>query len=65
MGINSWNMDKGEDIALLEALFESGEVVPEIDRTFPLAQVPEAYRYMIEKPFVGKILINVNPGEIN
>ena len=65
MGINSWNMDKGEDIALLEALFEAGKVVPVIDRTFPLAQVPEAYRYMIDKPFVGKILINVNPGEIN
>lgn len=65
MGINSWNMDKGEDIALLETLFEAGKVVPVIDCTFPLAQVPEAYRYMIEEPFVGKIVIQVIPGGIN
>ena len=63
MGINSWNMQKGEDIVLLEALFETGEVVPVIDRTFPLTQAPAAYRYMIEKPFVGKIVISVIPGD--
>jgi NADPH:quinone reductase-like Zn-dependent oxidoreductase len=37
-----------EDLRTLRELLEAGKVVPAIDRTYPLGEVPEAIRQMVE-----------------
>jgi NADPH:quinone reductase-like Zn-dependent oxidoreductase len=44
LGVNAWEPNKKEDLALLAELFETGKVVPVIDRHYPLSEVPEALR---------------------
>jgi len=48
-----------EDLLVLKELIESGKVTPVIDRTYPLAEVPEAMRYLQEGHAKGKVLITV------
>jgi NADPH:quinone reductase-like Zn-dependent oxidoreductase len=48
-----------EDLQLLKQFIEDGSVTPVIDRTYPLAQVPEAIRYLEEGHARGKIVITV------
>jgi NADPH:quinone reductase-like Zn-dependent oxidoreductase len=48
-----------EDLLLLKQLIEDGSVTPVIDRTYPLAQVPEAIGYLEEGHARGKVLISV------
>ena len=43
----------------LRDLIESGLLTPEIDRTYPLAEVPDAMRYFVEEHARGKIAINL------
>jgi NADPH:quinone reductase-like Zn-dependent oxidoreductase len=43
----------------LRALLESGQVVPAIDRVYPLAEVPDAIRYFAEEHASGKVVIAV------
>ena len=50
---------KQESLALLKKLFESGELSPFIDRTFPLSEVPAAIRYLQEGHAKGKVAITV------
>ncbi|MBI3408137.1 MAG: zinc-dependent alcohol dehydrogenase family protein [Planctomycetes bacterium] len=38
---------------------EAGDFVPRIDRTFPLAQIVEAHRYMESNQQIGKIVVTV------
>jgi NADPH:quinone reductase-like Zn-dependent oxidoreductase len=38
---------------------ESGAFVPRIDRTFPLAQIADAHRYLEASGQVGKIVVTV------
>jgi NADPH:quinone reductase-like Zn-dependent oxidoreductase len=45
------------DLVALTELIESGKVIPVIDRTFPLAEVPEAIRYFDQGHTRGKIVI--------
>jgi NADPH:quinone reductase-like Zn-dependent oxidoreductase len=59
MGVVSWKPNKKEDLDFLEKLFEAGKVVPVIDRSYPLSEVPEALRYLEEEPQLGKIVITV------
>jgi NADPH:quinone reductase-like Zn-dependent oxidoreductase len=59
MGIVMWKPNKKEDLAFLEELFEAGNVVPVIDKRYPLSEVPEALRYLEEEPHLGKIVITV------
>ena len=40
-------------------LIESGKLTPVIDRTYPLAEVPEAIRYLEEGHARGKVVITV------
>jgi NADPH:quinone reductase-like Zn-dependent oxidoreductase len=47
------------DLIALRELIESGEVTPAIDRTYPLSEVPEAIRYMLEGRARGKVVISV------
>jgi NADPH:quinone reductase-like Zn-dependent oxidoreductase len=48
-----------EDMLILKELIESGKVTPVIDRTYPLAEVPEAIRYLEEGHAKGKVVIIV------
>jgi NADPH:quinone reductase-like Zn-dependent oxidoreductase len=57
MGILSVKPNEGLD--LLEELFEAGKVVPVIDRSYTLAEVPEALRHLGEGRTRGKVVITV------
>ena len=48
-----------EDLEFLKGLLESGEVTPVIDRTYPLAEAPEAIRYLTEGHARGKLVLTV------
>jgi NADPH:quinone reductase-like Zn-dependent oxidoreductase len=48
-----------EDMIILKELIESGKLTPVIDRTYPLAEVPEAIRYLEEGHARGKVVITV------
>ena len=50
--------NKGMDTII--ELFEAGKIVPVIDRTFPLSEVPEALRYFDEGHAKGKIVITLD-----
>jgi NADPH:quinone reductase-like Zn-dependent oxidoreductase len=64
IGLNTWEPNKREDLALLADLFETGEVLPVIDRRFPLNEVPEALRYLESGRVQGKVVIVVVDGDI-
>ena len=49
--------NKGLDV--LTELFDTGKVVPVIDRRFPLGEVAEALRYFGEGHHKGKIIITM------
>lgn len=59
LGINAWEPNKREDLAFLAELFKAGQVVPVIDRRYPLRDVPEALRYLGEGRALGKVVIAV------
>ena len=48
-----------EDLLLLKELFEKGELVSVIDRTFPLAETAEAVRYFQHGHDHGKVVITI------
>jgi NADPH:quinone reductase-like Zn-dependent oxidoreductase len=48
-----------EDLVVLKELIESGKVTPVIDRTYPLSETPEAFRYLDEGHARGKVVITV------
>ena len=48
-----------QDLQVLRELIEAGKLTPLIDRTFPLREVPQAIRYLIEGHPAGKIVITV------
>jgi NADPH:quinone reductase-like Zn-dependent oxidoreductase len=48
-----------EDMIVLKELIESGKVTPVINRTYPLAEVPGAIRYLEEGHAQGKVVITV------
>jgi NADPH:quinone reductase-like Zn-dependent oxidoreductase len=49
-----------QDRATLADLMGTGTVTPVIDRRYPLAQVPEAIRYLEEGHARGKVVIAVS-----
>jgi NADPH:quinone reductase-like Zn-dependent oxidoreductase len=59
ISLNVWEMNKIEDLAFLAELFENGEVMPVIDRRFPLDEVPEAFRYLESGEVQGKVVIKM------
>jgi NADPH:quinone reductase-like Zn-dependent oxidoreductase len=59
IGIAPWKPNDKEDLALLAELFENGQVVPIIDRQYPLSEVPEAFRYLDGGHALGKVVIIV------
>ncbi len=50
---------KNEDMVVLKELIEAGKVTPVIDRTYPLSETPEAFRYLDEGHARGKVVITV------
>lgn len=46
-----------DDLTLLAELVDSGAVIPQIERTYPLAEVPEAMRYLGEGHARGKLVV--------
>ena len=49
----------GKDLALIGGLIDSGVLKPIIDRQYPLAEVPDAIRYMEDEHAQGKIVISM------
>jgi len=49
----------GKDLVTLGELIEAGKVTPVIDRTYPLSDAPEAFRYLDEGHARGKVVICV------
>ncbi|HEY6581366.1 MAG TPA: NAD(P)-dependent alcohol dehydrogenase [Rubrobacter sp.] len=58
LGNLSMKANKG-DLIFMKGLLEAGKVTPVIDRTYPLAEVPEAMRYLEEGHARGKVVITV------
>jgi NADPH:quinone reductase-like Zn-dependent oxidoreductase len=59
LGLNKYEPNNREDLAMLAELFEAGKVVPVIDRRYPLSEVPEALRYLEEGHVLGKVVITM------
>jgi len=53
------SIPKNEDLVVLKELIEAGKVTPVIDRTYPLSETPQAFRYLNEGHARGKIVITV------
>jgi NADPH:quinone reductase-like Zn-dependent oxidoreductase len=51
--------ENAEALQALTGLIESGAVRPVIDRTYPLADAPDAIRYLAEGHAAGKVVITV------
>ena len=55
--------NKKDSMAVLKDLLEEGKLTPVIDRTYPLAGVPEAIRYLEEGHAQGKVVISTQAAE--
>ncbi len=62
-GMHVWKPFNQQDVSFLTQLLESGDVVPVIDRTYPLSSVAEALRYQEQGLARGKIVITVAAGD--
>jgi NADPH:quinone reductase-like Zn-dependent oxidoreductase len=51
------NKERAEDLERLTALIDAGQVVPSIDRSYPLERVPEAMRQLAAGQVRGKVAI--------
>jgi len=56
-------LPNNEDLVVLKELVESGKVTPIIDRTYPLSDTPEAFRYLDKGHARGKVVIAVEPNK--
>jgi NADPH:quinone reductase-like Zn-dependent oxidoreductase len=54
-----FSLPQHEDLVVLQEWIESGKVTPVIDRTYPLCDTPEAFRYLDEGHARGKVVISV------
>jgi NADPH:quinone reductase-like Zn-dependent oxidoreductase len=59
IGMLSWKPFRKADVASLKELVDAGIVRPVIDRRYPLAEVPEALRYLEAGNALGKIVITM------
>jgi NADPH:quinone reductase-like Zn-dependent oxidoreductase len=48
-----------EDLAVLKALVEAGQLAPVIDRTFPLSAATDAIGYLESGRHRGKVVISI------
>ena len=49
-----------EDLVTLGELLKAGKIVPVIDRSYPLSEIIEAFRYVEEVHAQGKVVITVD-----
>ena len=47
------------DLEVIAEFIAAGKVTPSIDRTYPLAQVPDAMRHLIAGKVRGKVAISI------
>ena len=59
LGIAYWKPFNPPDVAALTELLEAGKIRPVIDRRYPLAEVPDALRYVEDGHAMGKVVITV------
>jgi NADPH:quinone reductase-like Zn-dependent oxidoreductase len=59
LGTLGWVKPNREDFAILADLLAAGKVVPVIDRSYPLSEVPQALQYYGDGHAKGKIVISV------
>ena len=59
MGMHTWKPFDQKDVSYLTQLLESGDVVPVIDRTYPLSHVREALVYQDEGHARGKLVVTM------
>jgi NADPH:quinone reductase-like Zn-dependent oxidoreductase len=58
--LGTWiSTERKEDLEALRELLEAGKVMPVVDRTFPLSEVPDAIRYLRDGRAHGKVVITV------
>lgn len=50
------------DLLAIQALLESGQIVPVIDGYYPLSGVPKAIRYLLDEHAQGKVVIRLESG---
>ena len=50
-----------ENLHILKELIEAGKLVPSVDRSYPLEQIPDAHRYADSGQKSGNIAITVSP----
>ncbi|WSY17647.1 zinc-binding dehydrogenase (plasmid) [Embleya sp. NBC_00896] len=55
--------ERADDLEFLRQVVEEGKVVPVIDRTFSLDEVPEAIRYVHEGHARGKVVITLRDSD--
>ena len=53
------NKERHDDLEAVRRLIESGRVTPIVDRTYPLAEVPDALRHLEAGQARGKIAISI------
>jgi NADPH:quinone reductase-like Zn-dependent oxidoreductase len=58
-GINPFDQNLMDDYDFLAELFETGSVVPVIDKVFPLSEVTEAIQYLEEGKALGKVVVSI------
>jgi NADPH:quinone reductase-like Zn-dependent oxidoreductase len=56
MGITKYNQ---KDLIYIKELLESGKIIPVIEKSYPLSDVPAAMRYITEGNAKGKIVIQM------
>jgi len=54
--------ERASDYERLAVFLESGQVVPSVDRAYPLAEAADAVRYLESGKVRGKLAITVGPG---
>ncbi len=53
------SVPKNKDLVVLKELIESGKIKPVIDKTYPLSDTAEAFRYLEEVHAKGKVVITM------
>ncbi len=60
LGLNLWGEPYNKtDMDFLEELYNTGKVVPVIDRRYSLSEVPEALRYLEDGQALGKLIVTM------
>ncbi|MEJ2252346.1 MAG: NAD(P)-dependent alcohol dehydrogenase [Candidatus Lokiarchaeota archaeon] len=60
MSITAWKPNKKEDINFIIELFETGKLIPIIDKRYPLSKITEVFRYFEKGHCKGKLVIKMD-----